>query len=182
MRKIIIYLALLTPLLLSCAAEKGTPFSEIQRYESSEGYKNLYVADSIQIDTPVRFFTKNGYEFIMPKKNFDAFNGSEKDLFERNDAFLVGQLPTRLPTSFYEKYCIGEDCYRQLKLSSKKKKDIRTIYYYTIEPDYFLLLLVNGAYYNQAFCGIDGPPIIDNSRKKFNYYKVIIPICVSNKK
>ena len=178
MRKILVYSAFFVPLLVSCAIEKGIAFSDISKYESNEGYKNLYVVDTIQIDTPVRFFTKSGYQFIMSKKNFDLFNGSEKELFENDNAFLVGELPMGLPPATFNRYFVGDDCYKFSELSSEKKKDIRTIYYYKTNPDYFILLLVNGNYYNHAFCGIDGPPIIKSRGKKFNYYKVVIPICL----
>jgi hypothetical protein len=178
MRKFIIYSAFFISILLSCTSEKDIVFNDIPQYKSNEEYKNLYVVDSIQIDTPVRFFTKSGYEFIMSKKDFDTFNGIEKELFERNDAFLIGNLPMLLPVSFYNKYNTGENCYKFLELSSEKKKDIRNVYFFDDRyPDFFLLMLVNGDYYNHAFCGIDGPPIVKDKRKKFNYYKVVIPVC-----
>jgi hypothetical protein len=164
-------------LLSSCVSQKGISFNDIPEYESSDGYKNLYVVDTIQIDTPVRFFTKSGYEFIMSKRHFTLFNGSEKELFENDNAFLVGELPMGLPPARFYRYFVGENCYKSLELSAEKKKDIRTIYYFKTNPDYFILLLVNGNYYNHAFCGIDGAPPIKDNGKKFNYYKVIIPFC-----
>jgi hypothetical protein len=178
MRKIVVCSIFFIPILVSCVSERGIAFDDIPAYQSTAGYKNLYVIDTIQIDTPVRFFTKNGYEFIMSKKNFDAFNGTEKELFERKDAFLVGELPMGLPPTTFNRYFVGEDCYKLLELSSEKKKNIRSIYYFNERyPDYFLLMLVNGDYYNHAFCAMDGPPIIKDKKKKFNYYKVVIPVC-----
>jgi hypothetical protein len=179
MKKIIVYSAFLIPLLLSCVSEKGIAFNDIPKYENNKGYKNLYMVDTIRIDTPVRFFTKSGYEFIMSKKNFDSFNGTEKELFKRNDAFLVGDLTMSYPVSVIDKYYIGDDCYKFLKLSYEKKKDIKYIYYFNGKyPDYYILLLVNGDFYNHAFCGIDGAPPIKDKRKKSNYYKVVIPVCI----
>lgn len=179
MKKIIIYSMLSILSSLSCVSQKGIAFSDISKYESSEGYKNLYVVDTILIDTPVDFITQSGYNFIMSKSHFDSFNGSEKDLFESDNAFLAGELPMGLPPNTFNKYFVGDDCYKFLKLSSEKKKGIKYIYYFNGKwPNYFILLLVNGNYYNQAFSGIDGTPPIKDNWKKFNYYKVVIPVCM----
>ena len=175
MRKIIIYSTFSISLLISCVSEKGNSFNNIPQYESNEKYKNLYIVDTIQIDTPIRFFTKNGYEFIMSKKNFDSFNGSEKDLFKSNKTFLVGDLPLGLPISFYEKCYDANDCSSEKLVTNKKS--IATVYYYKENPNFFILLLVNGDYFNSAFIGIDGAHPIKDKKIKFNYYKLVIPIC-----
>jgi hypothetical protein len=175
MRKMIVYSAFFIPLLLSCVSKKGIPFADILEYASMEGYKNLYIVDTIQIEAPVIFFTKSGYRFVMSKKYFDSYSGSEKTLFKTNNAFLVGDFPIGLPLSFYKNSGKEIDCSVE-KFRIKKKGIQETCY--KINPDYFILMLVNGDYYNQAFCGIDGPPAVKDKRKTFNYYKVVMPVCI----
>lgn len=180
MKRNIICVVLFVPLLMSCVSQKGTLFNDKPKYVSQFGYKNLYIVDTIQIETPVRFITKSGYDFLMEEKNFEAFSGKEQDLFDRSDVFLLGNLPMPMPVAFFNKYSVGKDCYELLELSTQKKKDIQEVYFYRIKPSYFILMLVNGDYYNDAFLGIDNAPPINKKWSKFNYYKVVMPICLDN--
>lgn len=171
-----IYLMVFILSLSSCASKKGVYISDIPQYNTSMGYKNLYIVDTIEIKEPIRFFTKNGYEFIMPKKHFDDFSGSEKELFENENAFLVGGLPIGLPSQFYVDDKRNHLCSEE-KMLNTLNNAIQTAYYYNEQPDYFILLLVNGKYFNFAFIGIDGASIIKDKKVNFSYYKVVIPIC-----
>lgn len=47
-------------------------------YANQDGYKSLYVVDTIQIDDPVSVLTKSGYCFVMSHQAFNSFNGKEK--------------------------------------------------------------------------------------------------------
>ena len=55
------------------------------------------------------------------------------------------------------------------------KKGIKDLKIFTRKPDYFLLVLIRGDYYNGAYTGFDGPPTINLRNNKFSFYKIAIP-------
>jgi hypothetical protein len=48
------------------------------------------------------------------------------------------------------------------------------------QPDFFLLVLIRGDFYNRVYTGLDGPPTLELENEKFSYYKVAIPYGVAN--
>ena len=178
MRKVICYAFLLLFLISCISTEKGILISELPEYINKEGYKNLYVVDTIKIENPVRFFTKRGHQFVMSQKAYQSYDGKEKSLFKRADTFLLEhELPMGL--GLYDKYNFkGSDCAEYSILFPDNKKGISTIYSYSRNPDFFLLILIRGDYYNYVYTGIDGPPPIKSKNEKFVFYRVAIPYCM----
>ena len=174
MKKNIIYSLFITSLLLSCTSVRD--FSENRDYQN-EGFKNFYIVDTIQIEDPVRFFTKNGYEFVMSKRHFDAFKGSERKLFRNNNAFLLERhFPLRAPLYFNKIFDKERDCPPAEKIIVRKRGIQEAAY--KINPDFFILMLVNGSYFNANFVKI-GTPAIRDKGGQFNFYRVIMPVCGS---
>lgn len=147
-------------------------------YANSSGYKSLYVVDTIQIDNPVSVLTKSGYCFVMSKQAFDSFNGNENSLFKRPDTFLLNEyLPMSVSIKLFRKYVLANSySYFDFLIPIEfDKKGIKYLKIFNREPDYFLLVLIRGDYYNGAYTGFDGPPTINLRNNKFSFYKVAIP-------
>jgi hypothetical protein len=165
----------------SCATDKGMSFSDIPAYESKEGYKNFYFVDTIQINDPIGVFSKDGNEFVMSKRVYDLYNGKEDFLLYRPDVFFTNDLPMGIPPKIYDQWLSHSkySCWEKDNLTwmTEKTKGISRSYTYKQQPEYFLLYLIRGDYYNQVYCGIDGPKAINFKSNKYNYYKVAIPIC-----
>jgi hypothetical protein len=170
----------------SCTTYKGIPFSEIPEYESKEGYKNFYFVDTIKINNPIGVFFKDGNEFVMSKDVYELYNGKEDFLLYRSDVFLLtedlplGAFSIQFVKEFYQQgkqYCWEIGNKDNLIWINEKKKGISRCYTYKKQPDYFLLFLIRGDYYNHSYCGLDGPYSINFKRNKYNYYKIVIPIC-----
>ena len=147
-------------------------------YVNQDGYKSLYVVDTIQIDDPVSVLTKSGYCFVMSHQAFSSFNGKEKTLFKREDVFLLElRLPIYIPSELYNKYVLANSfSYFDFLIPIEfDKKGIKDLKIFTRKPDYFLLVLIRGDYYNGAYTGFDGPPTINLRNNKFSFYKIAIP-------
>jgi hypothetical protein len=177
--KKILYLSLILLLSYSCTSKReGIYIADLPKYENEEGYKSLYIVDTIKIKEPIRVFTKKGYQFIMEKKVFESYNGKEDFFFNHSGIFLMEtDLPMALPSSIFSKYAHGSDCLEYAVLSSKKKKGINNIYSFRKSPNYFLIILIRGDYYNEVYTGIDGPPTLNIKINKLPYYRVAIPCC-----
>ena len=135
-------------------------------YANCSGYKSLYVVDTIQIDDPVSVLTNSGYCFVMSKQAFDSFSGNEDSLFKRPDTFLLNEyLPMSVSFSYF-------DFLIPIEFDKKGIKDLKI---FTRKPDYFLLVLIRGDYYNGAYTRFDGPPTINLRNNKFSFYKIAIP-------
>ena len=152
-------------------------------YVNQDGYKSLYVVDTIQIDDPVSVLTKSGYCFVMPHQAFSSFNGKEKTLFKREDVFLLElRLPIYIPSELYNKYILSNSysyLNDRIPLKSDKKK-VKELMSFGRQPDFFLLVLIRGDFYNRVYTGLDGPPTLELENEKFSYYKVAIPYGVAN--
>ena len=152
-------------------------------YANQDGYKSLYVVDTIQIDDPVSVLTKSGYCFVMSHQAFNSFNGKEKTLFKRADVFLLElRLPIYIPGELYNKYILSNSYSyldNRIPLKSDKKK-IKELMSFGRQPDFFLLVLIRGDFYNRVYTGLDGPPTLELENEKFSYYKVAIPYGVAN--
>lgn len=147
-------------------------------YANRSGYKSLYVVDTIQIDNPVSILTKSGYCFVMSKQAFDSFKGNEDSLFKLPDTFLLHDyLPMSVSTKLFHKYVLANSfSYFDFPIPMEfDKKGVKYLRIFTRKPDYFLLVLIRGDYYNGAYTGIDGPPTINLRNNKFSFYKVAIP-------
>jgi len=177
MKRMISYVFLFI-LLNSCiSTETGVPTSELIEYITKEKSKSVYVIDTIQIDNPVRFFTKKGYQFVMSQKAYQSYSGKEGSLFQRPDAFLTERLlPVALSPEVFDRYDFTGSpyCSEHYILYPKKKGGIREIYSYSREPDFFLLILIRGDYYNKVYAGL-GKSL---QTKSSVYYKVAIPCCI----
>ena len=140
-------------------------------YVNQDGYKSLYVVDTIQIDDPVSVLTKSGYCFVMSHQAFSSFNGKEKTLFKREDVFLLElRLPIYIPSELYNKYILSNSysyLNDRIPLKSDKKKVKE-------------LMSFGRHFYNRVYTGLDGPPTLELENEKFSYYKVAIPYGVAN--
>jgi hypothetical protein len=175
MKKIILYPVFFIFLLLSCISEKGIAFSDIPQYKNDDGRKNFYTVDSIHIDSPIIVITKEGYEFTMSKRIFDTYNGRKNFFFSHPEVYLLKRhYPIGVPDETPDEI-IG--CYDYSKATLINKKGIKKTLSYKVEPDYFILALVNGDYYNYVYGGFHTPPILELKNMKFSYYKVVIPVC-----
>ena len=67
----------------------------------------------------------------------------------------------------------------RIPLKSDKKK-IKELMSFGRQPDFFLLVLIRGDFYNRVYTGLDGPPTLELENEKFSYYKVAIPYGVAN--
>lgn len=147
-------------------------------YANQDGYKSLYVVDTIQIDDPVSVLTNSGYCFVMSKQAFDSFSGNEDSLFKRPDTFLLNEyLPMSVSIELFRKYVSANSfSYFDFLIPIEfDKKGIKDLKIFTRKPDYFLLVLIRGDYYNGAYTGFDGPPTINLRNNKFSFYKIAIP-------
>ena len=147
-------------------------------YANQDGYKSLYVVDTIQIDDPVSVLTNSGYCFVMSKQAFDLFSGNEDSLFKRPDTFLLNEyLPMSVSIELFRKYVLANSfSYFDFLIPIEfDKKGIKDLKIFTRKPDYFLLVLIRGDYYNGAYTGFDGPPTINLRNNKFSFYKIAIP-------
>ena len=147
-------------------------------YANCSGYKSLFVVDTIQIDDPVSVLTNSGYCFVMSKQAFDSFSGNEDSLFKRPDTFLLNEyLPMSVSIELFRKYVLANSfSYFDFLIPIEfDKKGIKDLKIFTRKPDYFLLVLIRGDYYNGAYTGFDGPPTINLRNNKFSFYKIAIP-------
>ena len=132
-------------------------------YANCSGYKSLYVVDTIQIDDPVSVLTNSGYCFVMSKQAF---------------TFLLNEyLPMSVSIELFRKYVLANSfSYFDFLIPIEfDKKGIKDLKIFTRKPDYFLLVLIRGDYYNGAYTGFDGPPTINLRNNKFSFYKIAIP-------
>ena len=101
MKKNIIIVLLL---LIICSACKTTKSNyEFCSYENRFGYKDLYLVDTIQIDDPVCITSSEGYNFIMSRESYHAFDASDltiEDLLHADYAFLDGGIMFNWPSHF----------------------------------------------------------------------------------
>ncbi|MDR0824395.1 MAG: hypothetical protein LBN74_04830 [Prevotella sp.] len=171
---------------VSCTSDRGVLISNIPKYKNKEGYKNFYFVDTIYIDNPIFVFSKNENEFVMSKSVYALYNGKEDFLLYRPDVFFVSDnLPMGgIPTKMFDQlilhsrhYCWEMESKDNLTWMKEKKKGISRCYTYKKQPEYFLLYLIRGDYYNQVYTGLDGPSVINFKRNKYNYYKIVIPVC-----
>ena len=133
---------------------------------------------TIQIDDPVSVLTNSGYCFVMSKQAFDSFSGNEDSLFKRPDTFLLNEyLPMSVSIELFRKYVLANSfSYFDFLIPIEfDKKGIKDLKIFTRKPDYFLLVLIRGDYYNGAYTGFDGPPTINLRNNKFSFYKIAIP-------
>ena len=138
----------------------------------------MNVVDTIQIDDPVSVLTNSGYCFVMSKQAFDSFSGNEDSLFKRPDTFLLNEyLPMSVSIELFRKYVLANSfSYFDFLIPIEfDKKGIKDLKIFTRKPDYFLLVLIRGDYYNGAYTGFDGPPTINLRNNKFSFYKIAIP-------
>lgn len=164
----------------SCKTVIGDEYPE---YVNKDGYKCVYIVDTFKIENPIRFFSKGDHSFIMSQKAFEAYDGDERSLFLRPDIFIYEDFVFRIPSEVYDKY-IGDataDCDKFTK-KLPSQKGIGRIYSYEQEPDFFLLVLIRGDYFNRVFTGIDGPYAIKLGKSKCLYYKIAIPCCRDRRK
>lgn len=119
----------------------------------------------------------------MSHQTFNSFNGKEKSLFKRADAFLLElRLPIYIPTELYNKYILSNSySYLDNRVSLKiDKKNVKELMSFGRQPDFFLLVLIRGDFYNRVYTGLDGPPTLELENEKFSYYKVAIPCSIKN--
>ncbi len=178
MKKNIIY-GILLLFSLSCTSYRGTPWSEIPDYEHPIGFKNMYIVDTIRFENPILFWI-DLHPFVMEKAAFDSFNGTSEDLFRHDDVFLMCDiLPLELPSSYFNDYLIAR--YPEVEKISTTNRNISRTFHIKDESVAFLLLLVNGRFYNRKFTGLPEPSPVSDKREKFNYYRVVIPLRISER-
>lgn len=175
-----LYFLLLILTTTSCQLIGQHAFSKQADYINQEGYKNFYIVDTLMIDNPVLFYTKEGHPFVMSRTSFNLFKGSTSSLFKRNDAFLFDyDFPFHVPFNVYSSYLEKRSsaCSEYVIRLPLEKRGISKIYSFSRMPDYFVLILIRGDYYNQVYASMDGNPIIRKDRN--NYYKVVVPFCLN---
>ena len=133
----------------------------------------MYVVDTIRFENPVIFWI-NEYHFIMEKDAFLSFNGTEEEIFERDDTFLLSYFFSfSLPSKYFHDYLIATNPEGE-NISTTNKHIERAFHIKETNIEY-LLLLVNGYFFNHRFTGFMQSPVSDR-RAKFNYYRVVVPI------
>ena len=65
-------------------------------------------------------------------------------------------------------------------LPAMDMKKVKELMSFGRQPDFFLLVLIRGDFYNRVYTGLDGPPTLELENEKFSYYKVAIPYGVAN--
>jgi hypothetical protein len=161
-------------LFTACIFKKELYYSRPQ-YLCDDGHKNCYLVDSIYIKDPIHIVTKEGREFTMSRKVFEEYNGEKDFFYTHPDIYLSYWL---FPDGIkYDKNTVSRMCFDYSGFQYTTEEGIE-IYSYKTEVDYFILLLVNGAYYNNIFYSFDIPtPPLKLKNLTFSYYKVVIPVC-----
>lgn len=152
-------------LFMACISEKGMYTYLDPEYEYDDGHKNCYIVDTIYIDSPIIVATKEGHDFTMSKSVFESYNGRKSFFYNNPNVYLFQtNVPIKNPKL---KYPPLKTCYDYTLLDYITKDGVE-VYTYKYKPDYFLLLLVNGDYFNRIYRGIDGPPTLELKNKKFS--------------
>lgn len=179
--KKLIFVIVLFCTMFSCKISESFKFSEIREYDSLNGYKNMYVVDTINIEKPVFLKTNNGLNFVMAQKTFDEYKGGEKFLLNREDVYLYeDNFPMKIPDYIWNMYSYSKssDCFDynlQDNYLISKKKGIKYILK-SKSPVFFIFILINVEYYNQVYTGLD----TNHSKLKYNknlFCKLLIPVC-----
>ncbi|MBP5456945.1 MAG: hypothetical protein J6Y37_10620 [Paludibacteraceae bacterium] len=160
-------------MLLSC---KSLHDIGIANYKSSDGYKNLYVVDTITIFQPISFSSKEGYRVVTDEETFQKLKSYNAEVLKEEGVFLLEyaqELPYDIPEGLLTR-SISLDDYQVEERSVEKTTKTIQIRKHRGNIT-FLLLLINQNYYNQAFLGIDGPQTFDVKNNHL-YHKALFPL------
>ncbi|MBR4839333.1 MAG: hypothetical protein IK005_02520 [Paludibacteraceae bacterium] len=159
-------------MLLSCKSQHDIG---IANYKNSDGYKNLYVVDTITIFQPISFSTKEGYRVVTDEETFKKLKSYDAEVLKEEGVFLLEyaqELPYDIPNGLLTE-AISLDDYQVEERNVKKAAKTIQIRKHRDNVT-FLLLLINQNYYNQAFLGIDGPQTFDLKNNHL-YHKALFP-------
>lgn len=146
------------------------------------GYKNFYIVDTITIETPISFTTKEGHWVITEDSIFSKLKTFDDKILTKDGIFLfepiIDNLPLDIPINII-------DALPEIKTNfsySLVKKNPTYIHARKYRGSMVLLLmLVSENYFNHAFVSIDGTPLIEGEKDNI-YYKLAVPILSNDDK
>lgn len=198
----IITLSVFVLLMSGCASKhRGIPLELIPKYNNSDGSKNLYVVDTIQIKEPV-LLSVHDLIFIMPYDVYKEAKNKDREYFlNHKEVYLYDEyLPTDMIREigsfvtvddvFYDLINIPKEplFYRCEETFADDPEQKNGRYYkFTKEPDYFFFVLIRGDYYGSCYnrfyesvssssIKYTGKGMSDNA-----YYKLVFSRCYSKK-
>ena len=152
-------------------------------YNSPAGYKNFYVLDTVYIKNPIVVYTWQKHMLLMSKDELEEDNGRKEFFLWRTNVFFYEKDFSRLlPEAVYSNYSPvvkGAYCGGELKENKKLAKGyIRNVWEFEKVPDYFLLALVKGSYFNEIYAGEKGGTThLNFEDTDFSYFRVAVPFC-----
>lgn len=173
--KYFLYMSIISLLGISCVSKKD--FYKRISYEYKNAQKNLYIVDTIKISSPLIITTKSNHRFICSEDIFKNYNGKESFFFKNQYVYIFQDgLPITMPSKVFRKYQTEFGGYKEI-LTDKKIREIASIYKFQGEaPIYFLLVLVQGDYYNSVYTGFHTPAGYYLGYDTFSYYRVALPL------